>query len=1070
MKNKDAMESRLIFRDASAPVRSRVQIVGRFLVYLLLLQAVSACLEEPTDAPELTIVSSSTDEGKMAVFSIQLSFASSKDVLISYKTDGESAQADLDYTEVSGQVLVLAGDTDVSVSIPTLDDSLDEDNERFSLTIIAAENARVPVERAWMEILDNDLASEISVTSVSTLEGQQAKVLATLNKPSGKVITAEYVTIGGTAEADIDFVPLTGSLVFLPGETEKAIIIDTLEDEEVEDLQFFLIRLSELQNASGDVLESHVNIIDNDVLPTLSVADASVDEGGEVQFKIHLSSLSRQDVSFDFLTQGDSATAQIDFTSVKGTGVIPAGQSEVLIRVSTLEDSLYENNETFFLNISNGIQATILDGQGVARIVDNDSPPLISVSDASAEEGQPLEFLVSLNTVSGRDVVVNLATVDGKAKAGEDYLFKSTQLTILSGQTFLKVPIATLNDALYEGPEEFFVQLSEAIHGTIAQSRGVATITDDDEPPLINISSVRVNEDAAEAELAVVLSQLSGLDVSFDYHTVDGTARAGSDYAETHGRITMSAGLSGIKLRVPLKGDTLDEDDEVLRLELSNIVGAQIGNSVGQITIMDNDIEPSVSMENLTVTEGDLGIFKVTLSEVSGRDVHFTVDTLSGEAVSGFDFEPIFAKPFVIPSGQTTMDIVVPTVDDGVKEGLESFYLQFTSVLNATTPRSQAQGYIQDDDICGANTIAQHRDSAVETVGRALAILSPTRWLAVGSGDHKNSERWLSMESKDSGSLWENSDSFQLDKKSIAAAYAVGRDSSNNVYVAGVAGDKSEGGPLQKWIVRRTSGEKKWETLDSYNLVADKDSEAKSMSVDGSDQIWVVGRASDGFSDHWIVRRSGNAGKTWNGYDQYQLAINQNAIAYGVLQSSTGAIFAVGEASIGGRPNWVVRRSLDNGITWSTVDIFQTNGDEDSGARAVAGDRNGVVYVVGHAGNTRAWTVRKSADNGNTWTTVDSYRPVAGEVSGANSLAVSRLGHIVVVGSASNGLAHSALARESRDFGATWITIENFQSQANKASVLYHVLSDGFSNYHFTGMGTDLSGESHMLIRHRNCP
>lgn len=132
--------------------------------------------------------------------------------------------------------------------------------------------------------------------------------------------------------------------------------------------------------------------------------------------------------------------------------------------------------------------------------------------------------------------------------------------------------------------------------------------------------------------------------------------------------------------------------------------------------------------------------------------------------------------------------------------------------------------------------------------------------------------------------------------------------------------------------------------------------------------------------------------------------------------ASGGAIYIVGNAG-GGVENWVVRRSLDRGETWQTVDRFIKPGREYSAASAVTVDsRNGDVYVAGvggiRFGKLHGWVVRKSTDRGATWTTVDDV--TTGAV--ARKIEIDGAGAIYVLGTARSG----SVLRRSTDAGSTW--------------------------------------------------
>src|SRR6185295_3472274 len=106
-------------------------------------------------------------------------------------------------------------------------------------------------------------------------------------------------------------------------------------------------------------------------------------------------------------------------------------------------DTAIELNETFAVNLSNATNAVIGDTQGVATIVDNDTPLLSlgSLSVNSVNEGNAgttnANFSVTLSPVNPtQTVTVNYATSDGSfnpATAGVDYVAAAGTLTFLPG-------------------------------------------------------------------------------------------------------------------------------------------------------------------------------------------------------------------------------------------------------------------------------------------------------------------------------------------------------------------------------------------------------------------------------------------------------------------------------------------------------------------------------------------------------------------------------------------------------------------------------------------------------------
>ncbi|AEE52989.1 beta strand repeat-containing protein [Haliscomenobacter hydrossis] len=113
--------------------------------------------------------------------------------------------------------------------------------------------------------------------------------------------------------------------------------------------------------------------------PNLSINDVSFLEGNsgttDFTFTVSLSSPAGPGgVTFDIATANNTATlADNDYVSNGLTGqVIPAGSSSYMFTVLVNGDVSVEPNETFFVNITNVVGATVTDGQGQGTIQNDD--------------------------------------------------------------------------------------------------------------------------------------------------------------------------------------------------------------------------------------------------------------------------------------------------------------------------------------------------------------------------------------------------------------------------------------------------------------------------------------------------------------------------------------------------------------------------------------------------------------------------------------------------------------------------------------------------------------------------
>ena len=171
--------------------------------------------------------------------------------------------------------------------------------------------------------------------------------------------------------------------------------------------------------------------------PTLTVADVTVSEAGnQATFRVELDIASAEAVTVDYATADGTATAGLDYTATSGTLNIAAGRGSGTIDVPLLEDSLYEGNETFTLILSNPGNATIADDVATATIDDGDSVPTLSIGDASATEGNAVEFTVTMDRASQADVTVEYGTADDTATSdaahedGADYTAPAANATL----------------------------------------------------------------------------------------------------------------------------------------------------------------------------------------------------------------------------------------------------------------------------------------------------------------------------------------------------------------------------------------------------------------------------------------------------------------------------------------------------------------------------------------------------------------------------------------------------------------------------------------------------------------
>jgi Calx-beta domain-containing protein len=129
--------------------------------------------------------------------------------------------------------------------------------------------------------------------------------------------------------------------------------------------------------------------------PSVSINDITIDEGDSNNpligwdFTVSLSAPSTQPVSVTVSTQAGSATSNVDFGAGSAIVTFQPGQTSSSLTVFVIADTAVEGTEDFFLNLSNPVNATIGDGQGVATIIDDDA--LLLLNQTSSTRGVALD-------------------------------------------------------------------------------------------------------------------------------------------------------------------------------------------------------------------------------------------------------------------------------------------------------------------------------------------------------------------------------------------------------------------------------------------------------------------------------------------------------------------------------------------------------------------------------------------------------------------------------------------------------------------------------------------------------
>lgn len=444
-------------------------------------------------------------------------------------------------------------------------------------------------------------------------------------------------------------------------------------------------------------------------------------------------------LSVDGNASSTSQTILTDITLPTGTISIDGGATFVTNRNVTLTLSATDNSsvtsmrfnndsdawtewETFTtskawtLGTNNGTRTVSVQYRDVAlntsatisASVQLDSSPLPTVSLVGTnyvESANAVTAVIALDRTYTRPVVVNYATSNATAIAGEDYTTTSGQLTFAAGVQTRTIPLTILQDSTLE-PSEVFKIYFTVVSNAVAGPPGEVVILDDEIAALsFAQSDFTTIESNGIATVSVRLNGPSSLPVSVKYLATNGTATAELDYLPVMGELFFPPGTTNQNFTIPLINDTLDEFPETVRLELFSLTNAVfLGSTNATLTILDDDkpviffsqaIYPAYESNASSVVKVSVRLSKPYSEEVN---VECVVSGITASPGDDYD-QPLVNIGLRYLAGQTNKDISLIIRPDTIVESPETIALTLAEFSGGSPgPVTNAEIIIYDND------------------------------------------------------------------------------------------------------------------------------------------------------------------------------------------------------------------------------------------------------------------------------------------------------------------------------------------------------------------------------------
>lgn len=625
---------------------------------------------------------------------VSISQASKFPISVSYSIAG-SATPGVDHLLSTGTLNLQPLTTSAPLPLLFVDDALFEGPETLQVTMTGVSGGAVLGTNLVHEanIIDNETTS-LFIDDVAVTEGGAATFTVSLSTTSAGPVTFDWTTSDGTGNSTTDYFSASGTTVTItPPATSTTLTVNTRNDTNPCELaKTFNISLSNPTGASLSDGTGVGTINDNDQ-PTVefSSATSSIAEGtgsnNTINAVVSLSAACpTQSITVQAASSNGTATAGSDYTALGlTTFTIPANSTSVNVPVSTIADALFETDETLTLTLSNPTLSSIgTQSTHVVTLTNDDAKPTLSIANVSVTEGSTATLTVTQSAQSGVATTVVFDTSNGTATTVDsDYTaVTATTLTIPAGSTSVTRTVATGNDTKDELDETVTITLSggngnyDAAGSTLSS---ILTITDNDDPPTISLSTPTAVSEGATLIFTATLSAVSGKTVTTDFNSSNNSATAGTDYTAVSSTLTFNPGTTTQTINVVTTDDASNcESTETLTGTLSNFANVTAGSPVSTTgTVLENDV-PQLSLNTpAAANEGSTFSFTLTSNMICPTDITTTYATRDHVAQTGSDF--VYEEgSLTIPSGSTTATFDIASINDSTHEPTETFFVRLS--------------------------------------------------------------------------------------------------------------------------------------------------------------------------------------------------------------------------------------------------------------------------------------------------------------------------------------------------------------------------------------------------------
>lgn len=316
-------------------------------------------------------------------------------------------------------------------------------------------------------------------------------------------------------------------------------------------------------------------------------------------------------------------------------------------------------------------------GLADAGLADADVTPLavtpvlrIQSVNAVVSQGTPATYVITASQSSPTDINVNL--LSGGTANANDVVTPPTSVTLPMNTTSVSVSVPTRVDQRVKPTKTLTLSIGAGSTYSVGSPRTATTRIVNSNVPSLHIRGGGVIPPGSEATLVVTADQAPVHDTQVSL-VFSGDAIPGTDYAPVNPVLRLRAGQTSTRVTLKTFPNNVIQPDHHIVASLTPIPTQYSVGSLGTAVVTIRGATGSAALPIVTLRSATTHLLKgqpylVDLSLSQALSVPLTVVlAYGGNAAQGTDFT-LPGGTIVVPPGQTTLPVTIPTVLDKVVE------------------------------------------------------------------------------------------------------------------------------------------------------------------------------------------------------------------------------------------------------------------------------------------------------------------------------------------------------------------------------------------------------------------